>query len=143
MLIRLYGLFDVNEALLCVRRYPSWNASSHSNRCPLLPIFFIHTNRYIVIKKYSWNLDPPHFSRLILNMINNKIIPISRFSLYEKECWISFWHERKLSSQILNRESWLKRLKCENSVFSLNVTAIIQTNTTDLGNHTVIDRDVW
>lgn len=117
MLIRLYGLFDVNEALLCVRRYPSWNASSHSNRCTLLPIFFIHTNRYIVIKKYSWNLDPPHFSRLILNMINNKIIPISRFSLYEKECWNSFWHERKLSSQILNRESWLKRIKCENSIF--------------------------
>lgn len=140
MLIRLYGLFDVNEALLCVRRYPSWNASSHSNRCPLLPIFFIHTNRYIVIKKYLWNLDPPHFSRLILNMINNKIIPISRFSLYEKECWNSFWHERKLSSQL----SWIliKKVKVWKFSFSLTVTAIIQTNTTDLGNHTVIDRDV-
>lgn len=113
LLIRLNGLFDVNEALLCVIRYPS-PYPMHA-----APIFFIHTIRYIVIKRYPWNLDPPHFSRLNLKMINNKKIPIYRFSIYEKERWNSFWHERKLSSRIfsLNRESWWKRLICENSIF--------------------------
>lgn len=137
LLIRLNGLFDVNEALLCVIRYPS-PYPMHA-----APIFFIHTIRYIVIKRYPWNLDPPHFSRLNLKMINNKKISIYRFSILKGALeFILTWTEALFSDFQFKSGILMKKVNVWKFNFSPTVIAIIQTNETDLSYHTVINSDV-
>lgn len=137
LLIRLNGLFDVNEALLCVIRYPS-PYPMHA-----APIFFIHTIRYIVIKRYPWNLDPPHFSRLNLKMINNKKISIYRFSILKGALeFILTWTEALFSDFQSKSGILMKKVNVWKFNFSPTVIAIIQTKETELSYHTVINSDV-